>query len=81
MGIRSSKSFSTEFAPSRSVRIGLRALAVQKLLQLRKYLRRRLALRPAIRACRSGNNTFKDQLADIDSTKVMSVFTTTALSK
>jgi hypothetical protein len=42
----------------------LRALAAQKLLQQRKSLRRCAAGKPVIHASRSGNETFKDQVAD-----------------
>jgi len=41
----------------------LRALAARKLLQQRKFLRRRAAGKPVIHACRSGNDRPKDQVA------------------
>jgi len=42
----------------------LRALAARKLLQKRKSPCRCAAEKPAIHACRSENNTLKDQAAD-----------------
>lgn len=71
LAVRQSRGEGSRRAQSVNSFFVLRVLAVWKLLQKHKFLRRCLARKPAIHAHCSGNDTLKEHVADQAATHAM----------